>query len=171
MRTARRQAARRRLFLLALVALVVLVLDQVTKSVAVANLQGHPVRLVGPVGFRLQYNSGVAFSIGTNLTGPIIVVAVVLVGAVAWFSRKVPTTLAAVAVGMILGGATGNLVDRLFRGHDGAVVDFLYTKYWPTFNLADASIVCGCVLLAWSLLRSSSSRSDTPEEETRQAGA
>ena len=134
-------------------AALVLGLDQLTKSLAVAHLQGHNVRIVGPIGFRLEYNSGVSFSLGTGLTGLIIVVVVVLVGTIIWFARRVPSTQAAVAVGMILGGAIGNLLDRLVRGHHGAVVDFLYTKYWPTFNVADASIVCGCVLVAWALLR------------------
>lgn len=145
---------RRRLVLLGLVALATLALDQVTKSLAVAQLQSHSVHIVGPIWLRLEYNSGVAFSIGTGLTGPIIVVVVVLVAAVAWFARRVPTTPAAVGVGLILGGAVGNLSDRVFRGHHGAVVDFIYTRYWPTFNLADASIVCGCFLLAISVLRS-----------------
>ena len=140
-----------------LVAAVVVVADQVTKSLAVAHLRHHEVHLIGPLAFRLEYNSGAAFSIGTGLTGPIIVVAVVLVAAVVWFARRVPTTPAAVAVGLVLGGAVGNLADRLVRSNHGAVIDFIYTRYWPTFNVADASIVCGCVLLAWSLLRASSS--------------
>lgn len=144
---------RRRLALLAAVAIVILALDQVTKSIAVAEWSRHPLHIAGPIALRVQYNSGVAFSIGTSLTGPIIVVVVVLVLAVAWFARRAPTTQAAVAIGLILGGAVGNLSDRLFRGHHGAVVDFIYTRYWPTFNVADASIVCGCILVAWTLLR------------------
>ncbi|MGO9198539.1 MAG: signal peptidase II [Acidimicrobiales bacterium] len=146
----------RRLALLTAVALVVLGVDQITKSLAVNHLRTHEIHLLGPLALRLEYNSGVAFSIGTSLTGPIIVVAVVLVLAVAWFATRVPTTLGAIGVGLILGGAVGNLADRVFRGHHGAVVDFLYTKYWPTFNVADASIVCGCALVAWSFLRSAS---------------
>lgn len=149
----------RRLALLTAVALVVLGVDQITKSLAVNHLRTHEIHLLGPLALRLEYNSGVAFSIGTSLTGPIIVVAVVLVLAVAWFATRVPTTLGAIGVGLILGGAVGNLADRVFRGHHGAVVDFLYTKYWPTFNVADASIVCGCALVAWSFLRSASGRS------------
>ncbi len=62
--------------------------------------------------------------------------------------------LAAVAVGLILGGAVGNLADRLFRGHHGAVVDFLYSGFWPTFNVADTCIVVGSFLLALRLWRS-----------------
>jgi signal peptidase II len=150
---------RRRIALLAGVALLVTALDQVTKSLAVAGLRQHGLEIAGPIAFRLAYNSGVAFSIGTSLTGPIIIVAVVLIGALAWFARHVPTTVAAVGVGMILGGAVGNLADRVFRGHHGAVVDFIYTRYWPTFNVADASIVCGCAIVAWSALRQGGPRS------------
>ncbi|MGO9558350.1 MAG: signal peptidase II [Acidimicrobiales bacterium] len=149
---------RRRLALVGGVALVVVGLDQITKSLAVSHLSHHEIHIVGPIALRLEYNSGVAFSIGTSLTGPIIVVAIVLVLAVAWFARRVPTTLSAVGVGLILGGAVGNLADRLFRGNHGAVVDFLYTKYWPTFNLADSSVVCGCALVAWSFLKAGSPR-------------
>ncbi len=149
---------RRRLLLLAAVALAVVCADQLTKSLVVADLAHHPLHLVGPLAFRLQYNSGVAFSIGTGLTGPIILVVVVLVLAVAWFARHVPSTKVAVGVGLILGGALGNLADRLFRPDHGAVVDFIYTRYWPTFNLADASIVCGCILVAWAFFRSGGSR-------------
>ncbi len=149
---------RRRICLVILVAIAALAADQVTKSIAVARLQTHEVHIAGPIAFRLQYNSGIAFSIGTGLTGPIIVVAIVLVLVVAWFARRVPTTGAAVGAGLILGGAVGNLSDRLFRGHHGAVVDFIYTKYWPTFNLADASIVCGCIIVAWTLIASGRSR-------------
>ncbi|MHB1986878.1 MAG: signal peptidase II [Acidimicrobiales bacterium] len=154
---------RRRLVLLGAVALVVLTADQVTKSLAVAHLQSHAIHIAGPFSLRLEYNSGIAFSIGTTLTGPIILVAGALVLVVVWLARRVPTTLSAVAVGLILGGAVGNLSDRIFRGHHGAVVDFLYTRYWPTFNVADASIVCGCALLAWSVLRLPSGGRPTDE--------
>ena len=82
----------------------------------------------------------------------------------AWFGRTVPSTSAAVGVGMILGGAIGNLADRLFRGHHGAVVDFIYSGFWPTFNLADASIVCGCAVLALALWRANATGT-SPEAE------
>jgi signal peptidase II len=59
----------------------------------------------------------------------------------------------AAVLGLIIGGAIGNLADRFFRGDHGAVVDFVALHWWPTFNLADASIVVGCLLLAVSFLR------------------
>lgn len=166
-RPADRRYRSRRLWLLAVVAALVIALDQVTKTLAVEDLSGHEVHLVGPLAFRLAYNSGVAFSIGTSLTGLIIVIVLVLVAAIIWFARRVPTAAAAVGVGLVIGGAIGNLADRLFRGHHGAVVDFIYTKYWPTFNVADASIVCGCILVAWVLLRQGS----TPARQRRVEGA
>ena len=146
------------------VAVAVVVLDQVTKSLAVvqALLGTRPPHR--PVLARLSYNTGVAFSIGTGLTLPIVVIVVVVVALVAWFGRAVPNTAAAVGVGMILGGAVGNLADRLFRGHHGAVVDFIYSGFWPTFNVADSSIVCGCIVLGVALWRSGATR-HRPENE------
>ena len=140
------------------VALVVVAADQVTKSLAVSRLSSHSVHLIGPFAFALAYNTGVAFSIGTGLTLPIVLIVAVVVALVAWFGRTVPNTTAAVSVGMILGGACGNLADRVLRGHNGAVVDFIYSGFWPTFNLADASIVCGCALLAIILWRATDTR-------------
>lgn len=150
--------SRRRISVMIAVALVVITVDQVTKSLAVSRLSSHSVHLIGPFAFALAYNTGVAFSIGTGLTLPIVLIVVVVVALVAWFGRTVPNTLAAASVGMILGGACGNLADRLVRGHHGAVVDFIYSGFWPTFNIADASIVCGCALLGLNLWRTTATR-------------
>ncbi|MFZ0171305.1 MAG: signal peptidase II [Acidimicrobiales bacterium] len=138
---------------MAVIAALVVTADQITKSLAVADLATHSVHVLGPFSFRLAYNTGVAFSVGTGLTGPIIIVAVALVLAISWMARGVPTMTAATAFGLVLGGAIGNLCDRLFRGHHGAVIDFVYTRFWPTFNVADSCIVVGCVLLAISFAR------------------
>jgi signal peptidase II len=67
--------------------------------------------------------------------------------------RRASSAGQAAALGLILGGALGNLSDRLFRGDHGAVVDFVALHFWPTFNVADASIVVGCALLLVSLVR------------------
>jgi signal peptidase II len=139
----------------AAVAAAVLLADQVTKSLAVARLSSESVHLIGPFALTLSYNTGVAFSIGAGLTLPIVLIVVALIAVVAWAGRAVPNTTAAVAMGLVLGGAVGNLADRLFRGHHGAVVDFFYSGFWPTFNVADAAIVCGCLLLAVALWRAS----------------
>lgn len=138
---------------MAAIAALVVTADQITKSLAVAHLTTHGVHVFGPFSLRLAYNTGVAFSVGTGLTGPIIIVAVALVLAIGWMARGVPTMTAATAFGLVLGGAVGNLSDRIFRGHHGAVVDFIYTRFWPTFNVADSCIVVGCLLLAVALAR------------------
>jgi signal peptidase II len=134
-------------------AVVVFVADQVTKDLAVHDLVNGPVHVIGPFSFDLSYNSGVAFSIGTGLTVPIVLVVVSVVGIVIWTSRGLPSITGSIAVGLILGGACGNLSDRLFRGEGGAVVDFIASSFWPTFNVADASIVIGALLLAVSFWR------------------
>lgn len=145
---------RQRIALVVACATTVLVVDQVTKSLAVHDLAHGPVHLLGPLSLLLSYNTGVAFSIGAGLTLPIIVIVCVLVLLLAWFARGTPSALAAVATGMILGGALGNLSDRLFRGHSGAVVDFIHLGFWPTFNVADASVVIGTILFLVVIVRS-----------------
>jgi len=131
----------------------VLAIDQVTKSIALARLH-RPVHLFGPFGFNLTFNSGTGFSLFTGPVGVIVVVVVaviVLIGVVAWRST---TTRLSIVLGLIVGGALGNLSDRLFRGHHGAVVDFITLTHWPTFNVADSSITIGAVLVVvFSLLR------------------
>lgn len=153
-----------RIAALVAVAAVVVAADQITKSLALTDLASHEVHVFGPFFFRLTYNTGVAFSIGTGLTGLIIVVAIVLVLAVIAMARGAPSMPAAVAFGLVLGGAIGNLSDRLFRGHHGAVVDFIYTRFWPTFNVADSCIVIGCCMLAVSFARAgrSATRQSSP---------
>lgn len=135
-----------------LTAALVILVDQVTKSIAVAELSSGPVHLIGPLSLQLQYNTGIAFSIGRGDTVAIVIVVVALVAGLLLFGQRAPTRLAAISIGLITGGALSNLSDRLFRGHDGGVVDFIHTTFWPTFNLADASITIGCVLLAFVFL-------------------
>lgn len=127
-------------------ALVVLA-DQLTKDLAITHLANAPVHLFGSLWLWLAFNTGVAFSIGTGLTLPIILIGLTLVAAIAWIGRGIASTPGALAIGLVLGGAVSNLGDRLFRGRGGAVVDFIHLGFWPTFNLADSSIVIGCVLL------------------------
>jgi signal peptidase II len=149
----RRQRLRRRTLLTLSCAVVVYVADQVTKDLAVHYLENGPVHVIGPFNFELSYNTGVAFSIGSGLGVPIVLVALSVIGIVIWTTRGLPSIPGSVAVGLVLGGACGNLSDRLFRGEGGAVVDFIETSFWPTFNVADASIVIGAVLLGISLWR------------------
>jgi signal peptidase II len=144
---------RRRIVLITAITAVVLIADQITKTLAVEHLSAHRVHLIGPFYLALSYNTGVAFSLGTGLTLPIILIAVAIVALIVWLARRSLSMLTGVAVGLILGGALGNLSDRIFRGHHGAVVDFFYSRFWPTFNVADSCIVVGSFLLAFSLWR------------------
>jgi signal peptidase II len=136
----------RRLLLAGAVGAAVVAADQVTKSLAQADLR-QPVHLFGPFGLSLGYNSGSAFSLFTGDSGVLAVVAAVLVVGLAWLAWRAPSAAVAAAVGLVLGGAVGNLCDRAFRGHHGDVVDFVTLTHWPTFNVADASVTVGLVLL------------------------
>lgn len=150
--------SRRLLFLLFGVAAVLLALDVVSKVVAVANLEDQPpVRLLGGAVYLVLYrNPGAAFSLATGLTWLLALLAIAVVVVIAWLARKLRSTGWAIGLGMVLGGTCGNLVDRLFRAPaplQGHVVDFVSLfapdgSVWPVFNVADSSIVCGCVLVA-----------------------
>lgn len=139
--------------LMAAVVAIVLVLDQASKSWALANLADGPIQVFWTFQLDLAFNPGFAFSQGTGLTGLITVVGLVLVGGIVWWSRGVTSPLMAVGLALLLGGACGNLADRLFRGHDGAVVDFLDLQWWPVFNVADIAVFFGAAVLILSSLR------------------
>ncbi|MCU1491594.1 MAG: lspA [Acidimicrobiaceae bacterium] len=144
---------RTRLLAALLTAGLVVVLDQVTKTLAVDHLSSGPIHLLGPLSLQLAYNTGVAFSLGTGLTLPIVLIGVGLVVLLVWFLRGAPSLAVTVSLGLVLGGAVGNLSDRVFRRQAGAVVDFIHLGFWPTFNVADAAIVCGCLLLVFLMVR------------------
>lgn len=131
------------------VAAVVAAADQVTKSAALSDLR-HPVHLLGPLGLALQYNTGSAFSLFTGDGTALAVVAAVLAAGVGWLAWRAWSLPLAVAAGLVLGGAVGNLADRVGRGR---VVDFITLSHWPTFNVADACITVGVVLVALLYLR------------------
>jgi signal peptidase II len=131
----------------------VVLVDQVTKSVAVADLH-HPQHLIGPFGLALGYNSGSAFSLFTGRAAVLGPVAGVLVVVLVWLAWRAASAAMGAALGLVLGGALGNLTDREFRGHHGEVVDFITLSHWPTFNVADACITVGVVLVVIALLRS-----------------
>ncbi|MGN6794861.1 MAG: signal peptidase II [Streptosporangiaceae bacterium] len=140
------------------VAVIVLVTDIITKVVVVATLSDRaPIRLLG--GFltlRVTRNPGAAFSIGPSLT---VVFAVIAVGVIVFIlrtSRRIQSLAWAVTLGLLLGGATGNLTDRLLRypgPFRGYVVDWIQIPHWPVFNIADSCIVCGGVLAVFLAVR------------------
>ncbi len=152
-------------------ALAVLVLDQVTKALAVAHLtEGQPTGFLGPVlRFDLTRNAGAAFSTATGMTWVLTLIAAAVVVFVVRASRRLGSRLWAVAFGLLLGGACGNLSDRLFRAPGvarGHVVDFLEFPHWPIFNLADTAIVCAGVLVVLLTLRGVSwERRPTPPSD------
>ncbi|MDR8409584.1 signal peptidase II [Nonomuraea sp. 3-1Str] len=167
-------AAKRRTRLVAvLVALaaVVYVIDVLTKTVVLRALEGKAPLVVIPdvLQFRVIFNSGAAFSLGTGMTIVFTFIAAAVVVAIIRTARKLLSLPWAIALGLLLGGAFGNLTDRLLRypsgfgrstQFQGHVVDFIEVlpghfpviDYFPVFNVADSSIVCGgilAVLLAW----------------------
>lgn len=143
---------RRRLKLLLLVAAVVLVLDVITKILAVHLLTpGQPVSIIGDtVTWTLVRNSGAAFSMATGYTWVLTLIAIAVVIGIVWTGRRLVSPWWAIGLGMILGGALGNLADRFFRSPGplrGHVVDFLSIGWWPVFNVADPAVVGGAILL------------------------
>ncbi|WP_232662183.1 signal peptidase II [Pseudonocardia sp. TRM90224] len=146
-----------RVLLLAVIAALVLAADVITKIVAVAQLEGRePVAVLGgAVYLQLIRNPGAAFSLATGYTWVLSIVAVAVVVVIIRVARRLRSTGWAVALGLVLGGALGNLSDRVFRApgpFQGHVVDMVSLfapdgRAWPVFNLADSSIVSGGVLL------------------------
>jgi signal peptidase II len=134
-------------------AAAVLALDQLSKRLVVGNLAGRqPVDLIGSF-MQLRYttNSGGAFSLLTGAPLFFGVMAIVIIGGIVYASRRTQPLSMLVVLGLVLGGALGNLSDRLFRGEGmlrGEVVDFVKVGIWPVFNLADSCIVVGGLLLA-----------------------
>lgn len=150
--TAERSRSRAILAVLPAVALVILVLDLVTKIVVVATIDPQrPVQIIGDtVTLRLVRNSGAAFSFATGYTWVLTIVAAAVVVGIIRFSGRLRSAWWAVGLGLVLGGALGNLVDRFFRSPGplrGHVVDFVSVGWWPVFNVADSAVVCGAILL------------------------
>jgi len=139
------------------VAAAIVVVDQITKRWALHRLgDGDEIHLVWTLQFNLAYNSGMAFSRGRGL-GPLIgVVAVVVVGVLAVGAARVESLAARIASGMLIGGALGNLLDRLFREDGwlrGRVIDFIDPQWFPIFNVADMGITIGAILFLLATLQ------------------
>lgn len=144
--------------LVAGVAATIVAVDQLSKDWALRRLGDFStIEVVGSLQLRLTWNTGTAFSLGDDLNlGPFIaVLALAVVGWLLWSGHSVRRP-GAVAAGLVAGGAVGNLIDRALRSGPngapvgfmgGAVVDFVDLQWWPVFNVADAGIVVGAVLL------------------------
>jgi signal peptidase II len=139
------------------VAAAVVLIDQLTKHWAVSSLPGRPpVHVLWTLQWNLSFNSGMAFSKGQGFGVIIGFVAIAVAGYIAWSVRKSPSSVATLAGGLIIGGALGNVVDRLFRGDGwmrGSVVDFIDFQWFPIFNVADMAVnVGGALFVLWSLI-------------------
>jgi signal peptidase II len=137
--------SRQGLALALVLAAVIVVADQASKWMVRAAADDLPLRLGGGLRLDLTYNSGISFSRFAG-AGSIVVVLVAAVAAGVAVALWLSAPRYRPALGVILGGAVGNLIDRL--RFDGAVVDFIGFLGWPSFNLADAAIVLGTVALA-----------------------
>jgi lipoprotein signal peptidase len=150
--TDERGAARRRVAVLIGVAATVLAADIASKVAIVATLSPQSsVRLLGgALTLAIYRNPGAAFGIGGPSTTVLFTaIAVAVVAFIVRYSRRIASTPWAVSLGLLLGGAMGNLTDRVFRfpgPMQGWVVDWIKLPHWPTFNVADSAITCGAVL-------------------------
>jgi len=140
--------------------LAVVTVDQLTKTWAEHRLSdGRTIHLLGSLRFNLTYNSGMAFSQAKGL-GPLIgTVGLVVVVFLLAGLRQAGSRASALSLGLVAGGALGNIIDRLFRSNlgffKGEVIDFIDLQWWPVFNVADASIVVGGLLIVLTAWRSS----------------
>jgi signal peptidase II len=125
--------------------------DQVSKAFVVAHYSGHdPIRIIGSIlMIIMSRNPGAAFSFAPAATAIFALLALVISGVIIRTAGRLRSMLWAIALGLILAGAVGNLIDRVVRSPGfgrGAVVDFIYVEHFATFNIADSCITCGAVL-------------------------
>lgn len=133
------------------IATVVVAVDQLTKDWALGRLaNGDVIHVIWTLQFNLAFNTGMAFGRAQGWGPAIAVIATVVVVWLLVSLRRATSVLSTVAIGSVVGGAIGNLVDRLFRGDgflDGSVVDFIDFQWFPIFNVADIAINVGGALL------------------------
>ncbi len=154
---------------------VVLLADQLSKAWALDALEGgRVIEVFWTLQFNLAFNTGMAFSQGAGGGQIIGVIATLITLVLVFFASRVQSRLQLVLIGAVIGGALGNVVDRLTRVGEigsaegggfmsGGVVDFIDVQWWPIFNIADACVVVGGLLLAVLVAR-------TPEEPRAEAG-
>lgn len=134
-----------------MVAAAVVAVDQIAKAAITEEIsRGEKVDVIGPLQFTLTYNDGVAFGLAGGGGIFVILLSVIALVALGVFVGSAPEKTGTwLAGGLILGGAVGNLVDRIRIGH---VTDFVLLPNWPAFNLADCAITVGVVILALTLI-------------------
>jgi signal peptidase II len=134
------------------IALAALLADQLTKAIVVRSLElGESVSVLGPLSINHVRNSGIAFGLFSSWAGTVTVLtAAAVLWMVLYFARAgARHPILPIALGLLIGGSAGNLVDRVRLGH---VTDFLDLTYWPAFNLADTFIVTGVGILMIALI-------------------
>lgn len=133
-------------------ALVVIAIDHATKWWALGALDDRNIDLVWKLRFNLVHNAGAAFGLGSKYAPVLALIALAVVLVLFRQGAGFETRLAQVAIGLVLGGAIGNLLDRLFRDGNGflggRVVDFIDVQFWPVWNVADMGILFGAIILA-----------------------
>jgi signal peptidase II len=143
--------------LIGVVAVAVVALDQLTKWWALEELDTRTIDLPWTLRLNLTLNRGAAFGLGSKYAPVIALAAVCVVVIVLGTTRGLDARWPRVGVGLVLGGALGNLADRVFREGSGvlggAVVDFIDLQWWPVFNVADAAVCVGAVLLVLTAAR------------------
>ncbi|MFC8371146.1 MULTISPECIES: signal peptidase II [unclassified Streptomyces] len=149
---AERPRGKRRIAVLFAVAVFAYALDLISKMIVVAKLEHHePIEIIGDwLRFEAIRNAGAAFGFGEAFTVIFTVIAASVIVVIIRLARKLYSLPWAIALGLLLGGALGNLTDRIFRSpgvFEGAVVDFIAPKHFAVFNLADSAIVCGGILI------------------------
>lgn len=150
-------------------AVVVVAADQVTKTLVERNLViGEQVEVLGPIKLTNVGNTGIAFGLaggGGKALVAMTLIALILILAV--FARDPGRPGVWPAVGLLLGGAAGNLIDRIAHG---AVTDFIKLPAWPSFNVADIAITCGVLLLAWTFIKTAGDEGEAEPQRGEGAG-
>ena len=156
------------------ISVLMIALDQVTKSIAVSNLiLFQPVAIFPGFNFTLMHNEGAAFSFLSDQSGWqrwfFTAIAVVVSMAIVVWMKRLPSDhrLTAISLALILGGAIGNVWDRMLLGYVIDFIDVYYAEYhWPAFNIADSSIFVGACLLIFDSLRHGKEAHKTSTEES-----
>lgn len=167
-----REVVRRRLVILFVTAAFVYAVDVITKVIAVAQLSGRePIKIIGTV-FQLELirNPGAAFSIGVGMTAVFSLLSVAVIIAILKTAGRLGSTGWAVVFGLVLGGALGNLTDRLVRSPGflrGHVIDFFHLTHWPVFNVADCAFTVAAVLVVLLVMREIPLEGATAQPERR----
>ncbi|GAA2153678.1 signal peptidase II [Kitasatospora kazusensis] len=161
---------RRRIGVLLVIAALAYLIDLGSKLLVVARLEGHqPIGVAGDiVTLQVIRNAGAAFGMGQAMTVVFTMIAAAVIIVIWRIARKLYSLPWAIALGLLLGGAFGNLTDRLFRAPGvfrGHVVDFISVQHFAVFNLADSAIVCGGILVVLLSFRGSN-----PDGSTHQSG-